>query len=98
MKKRMIAVLFVMVCGLVFANGLSENPAETLIPDDAQLTFMPNAWAKTSYNRALFNLELDQSEFNFGFGVKFGVFKLGLKLKSDYNFIFPHKSYSESVK
>jgi len=97
MKKILFVSLFVLSSSVMFSNGLNKSPVETLIPDDAQLTFSPNSWEKTSYDKTLFDLELDQSLLSLGFGYQFSKFKIGLRFNSDYSLFFPHKSYSETV-
>ncbi|MCQ2584713.1 MAG: hypothetical protein MJ185_03910 [Treponema sp.] len=44
MKKITAVLICLLFSSFIFSNGINNSPAETLVPDDAQLTFTPNAW------------------------------------------------------
>ena len=97
MKKILIGLLLFWVSNFIFANGLILSSAEYLITDDAQFTFMPNSWAKTSYNKALFDMEFDDSLVSLGLAYKFPNMRIGFRLNSEYSFLYPRKSSTETT-
>ena len=77
MKKTTIFLTCILCSAFVFSNGINKSPAETLIPDDAQLTFSPNSWEKTSYDKALVDFEFNDSLFSLSFAYKFKTMRIG---------------------